>query len=260
MSGRPAPLRSLDPSTLFPGKTALFLDFDGTLAEIVDRPEAVTVTPAVHRSLARLQENTGGALAIITGRPIGDIDRFLAPLKLPAAGVHGLERRAANGRTVTAPIDAPMLEELRRRLSGVVDAEPGLMLEVKTGSMALHYRRRPELERLCLEAVEKIVAGLDGLEVLHGKMVVEIKAGRSTKGDAIAAFMEESPFRGRLPLFAGDDRTDEDAFAEIARLNGVSIKIGAGGTRAAFRARGVAQFHRWLADLAAVFGTERQAG
>jgi trehalose 6-phosphate phosphatase len=149
---------------------------------------------------------------------------------------------------------------LHERLARLADAEPGLLLEVKTGSIALHYRRRPDLERNCLEAVEKAIADLHGLETLRGKMVVEIKAGRSNKGDAIADFMKETPFRGRVPIFAGDDVTDEDAFREIARLSGLSIKIGSGDTSAGYRARGTAQFHQWLNDMASAFDSGRRVG
>lgn len=257
---RPAPLGSLDQASLTAARTAIFLDFDGTLAEIVDRPEAAAITPAVHSTLVRLQRATGGATAIVTGRTIREIDGFLEPLRMPVAGVHGLERRGTDGEIVTAPIDAAVLKVLHERLARLADAEPGLLLEVKTGSIALHYRRRPDLERNCLEAVEKAIADLHGLETLRGKMVVEIKAGRSNKGDAIADFMKETPFRGRVPIFAGDDVTDEDAFREIARLNGIAIKIGSGDTSAGYRARGTAQFHQWLNDMASAFDSGRRAG
>lgn len=257
---RPAPLRSLDQASFNAATTAIFLDFDGTLAAIVDRPEDAAIGPAVHSSLGRLQRATGGATAIITGRTIREIDAFVAPLRMPVAGVHGLERRGTDGKIVTAPIDVAVLKILHERLARLADAEPGLLLEVKTGSIALHYRRRPDLERECLDTVEKTVADLHGLEILRGKMVVEVKVGRSNKGDAIGAFMEEPPFHDRVPIFAGDDVTDEDAFREIARRNGISIKIGSGQTSAGYRARGTAQFHHWLSDMASVFDTGRRAG
>src|SRR5690606_21653317 len=128
------------------------------------------------------------------------------------------------------------------------------------GSLALHYRRRPELARQAKAAAHRATDGLEGLDILHGKMVVEIKTGKATKADAVAAFMQEPPFIGRIPVFAGDDVTDEHAFGEIARLGGVSIKIGAGKTSAAYRAKNTDELRAWLAFLAESFASRQLAG
>src|SRR5690606_16559295 len=160
------------------------LDFDGTLADIAERPDAVFVASTTHDLLARLQRETGGATAIVTGRPISEIDGLLAPLRLPVAGVHGPERRGMTGEPVWAPIAETALETLKDRLARFAGGLPGLVLEGKPGAVALHYRNRPDLERRCLGAVREAVADLEGLDILHGKMVVEIKAGKGTKGDA----------------------------------------------------------------------------
>jgi trehalose 6-phosphate phosphatase len=257
MAAEPAPLLSFDHTGLQPETTAIFLDFDGTLADLAERPDDVSVPAATREIIARLQRSTQGALAIVTGRPIADIDRFLAPLVLPVAGVHGMERRNAGGDRTAAQIDRKVFTTLRSRLQAFTDARPGLLLEIKQGSMALHYRQRPELGEECAAAVHRALDGLAGFHVLHGKMVIEVKGGKATKADAIAAFMKEAPFRGRLPLFAGDDVTDEDAFRGIAQVNGISIKVGSGATAASFRTEGTATFRGWLGLLADSFDSRR---
>lgn len=255
-----APLLSFDHEGLYPANTALFLDFDGTLAEIVDDPEAVTIHPGLRDLLAGLEVGTAGALAIVTGRAIRDIDRFLAPLTLPVAGVHGLERRTASGEMMTGSFNEATLDIVRCRLEAALEELPGTAIESKPGSLALHYRRHPELAKQAMEAVHRAVDGLEGMDILHGKMVVEVKTGNATKADAVAAFMREDPFAGRIPLFAGDDVTDEHAFGEVARLGGVSIKIGAGQTAATFRARDTAELRTWLTGLAESFAARQLAG
>lgn len=260
MPGRPKQLISFDHLALNPEETALFLDFDGTLADIAEHPEAVALHPDTKGLLSRLEKSTGGAVAIVTGRQIETIDHFLSPLRLPVAGVHGMERRDAKGDIVSVAVEGAQLEMLHGRLEALVDRISGTVLEVKPGSLAFHYRRRPELAEECVAAVHEAVDGLDGLQILHGKMVVEIKSGKATKADAVAAFMLEEPFRDRIPLFAGDDVTDEDAFREVARLEGVSIKIGKGATRASFRAESTDAFRDWLARLAEGFETRQMAG
>ncbi|WP_173931698.1 trehalose-phosphatase [Chelativorans sp. Marseille-P2723] len=256
MTGQPAPLISLDPSNLKPESTALFLDFDGTLADIAEHPDAVSVPAVTCDILRRLERSTQGALAIVTGRPIDHIDRFLAPLYLPVAGVHGLERRTARGTRSAVAIDEKGFGALKRKLKAFADANPGLLFETKRGSIALHYRQRPELADAAAAAVHAALDGHSGLHILSGKMVIEIKAGEATKADAIAAFMKELPFRGRRPLFAGDDVTDEDAFREVARSEGISIKIGSGTTAASFRSEGTDAFRAWLARLADCFDSQ----
>lgn len=250
MAEKPEPLSALDHTSLRPRKLAVFLDFDGTLADIAERPDAVSVPRQTRDALQRLDRSTQGALAIITGRSIDEIDRFLAPLTLPVAGVHGLERRTAGGKRTRAAINGEALEAVRQRLELFAGQHPDTLLEVKPGSVALHYRRRPDLAQESTLAVHAAAEGLTGLHILHGKMVLEVKAGRATKADAVASFMGEQPFQGRMPLFAGDDVTDEDAFQQIGLMKGISIKIGHGNTVAAYRTEDTASFRRWLGDLA----------
>lgn len=258
MPAHPADLPASAHLDLHPGQTALFLDFDGTLADIVDHPEDVSVHADIIAALERLCDTTNGAVAIVTGRAILDIDRFLAPLKLPVAGVHGLERRAATGAITSAMTNSLALEAVSGHLERLQSEILGTQLERKPGSVAFHYRRRPELAEECIAAVHRAIEGMEGLQILHGKMVVEVKAGKATKADAIAEFMHEEPFQGRIPVFAGDDVTDEDAFVEIARRGGISIKIGSGATVAAFRMAGTVDFRGWLLSLAASFEGQQQ--
>lgn len=205
---------------------ALFLDFDGTLVDIAPQPEAVVVPDGLVPMLGALQQYLGGAVAVISGRPMSQIDDFLAPLRLPLAGVHGAERRGANGEVTLLP--AHPLQQVEDAANALAQQHPALLVENKRGSIALHYRQAPELEALCLETMHSAVDQSPGLTLLHGKMVVEAKPGGASKGRAIEAFMHEPPFAGRLPVFVGDDFTDEVGFSTVQRLGGLGIKVGEG--------------------------------
>jgi trehalose 6-phosphate phosphatase len=229
---------------------SFFFDFDGTLTEIAETPTAVVVEERVRQALEILIDVTGGAVAIVTGREIESIDQLLAPLKLPVAGVHGYERR--NGGAI---VSAPAAEESAARAVGKVltsfeSHNPGLLLEKKRGALALHYRLRPELESLCLSLVEDLASRLNDVVLTRGKMVVEMRLHTATKGTAIKDFLQEKPFAGRVPVFAGDDVTDEDAFVAVNEMNGISVKVGPGATAAHARAGSVAEFVAWLFDTA----------
>lgn len=251
MSDHIRSILALDPSILHPERTAFFLDFDGTLAPIVEHPDAVSVPLQTMNALSRLAEN--GIVAIISGRSIADVDRFLSPLELPVAGVHGLERRSADGTVHGAPISEQALKDVSEHLSEFVIRNPGLILETKRGSIALHYRQRPDLAEASAAMVADAIGTHPELHVLPGKMVLEIKAGDSTKGGAIRAFMEEHPFAGRRPFFAGDDVTDEEAFPIVSQYGGITVRIGDGLTAAQYRCPGPAAFSEWLTALAHSF-------
>jgi trehalose 6-phosphate phosphatase len=212
---------------------ALFLDFDGTLVEIAAHPEAVRVPAGLVGTLGRLQRLLGGAVAVVSGRPIAQIDGFLDPLALCVAGVHGAERRRADGSRDWLPV--PPLQPVEDCASALVREHPALRLETKRGSLALHYRQAPQLEGLCLHAMAEAVARAPGLALLRGKMVVEAKPAQATKGQAIEAFLREPPFAGRTPIFVGDDVTDEPGFAVVQALGGVGVKVGPGPTVAMHR-------------------------
>lgn len=240
---------ALDPATA--ATLAVFLDFDGTLVEIVERPDMVEISPETLAALTRLYRGLNGAVAVITGRAIGDVDRFLSPLKLPVAGVHGLERRLTGGEVRGAAVDSESLDAVTAGLQAFVAAAPsGLILEPKAGSIALHYRARPELEGDCVQAMDDAVHGVEGLHVLRGKMVIEARVDGTDKGGAVAEFLAEPPFAGRMPFFAGDDVTDEFAFDTVNKSQGISVKIGPGDTAARYRADSTDQFLRWLRALA----------
>ncbi|MEQ8268437.1 MAG: trehalose-phosphatase [Parvibaculum sp.] len=230
---------------------ALFLDFDGTLTELAPTPDAVRLDADMPLVLSSLMENLGGALALISGRPLAELDRFTG-LVLPGAGVHGLELREHPDATPHPPADAAGIVLIERALARMVREDPRLVLEQKPGAVALHYRRAPEREAECRSAMAEAVAATTGLHVIEGKMVLEAKPGHVNKGYAIENLMKVPPFAGRLPVFAGDDRTDEDGFAVVRAQNGVTIKIGTGPSLADYRVASVAAFLSWLKEVASV--------
>jgi trehalose 6-phosphate phosphatase len=242
---------------------ALFLDVDGTLLHFAQTPDAVVVSEQLRAALGRIAPLLDHALALISGRPIAELDRLFAPLRLPVAGLHGLERRDAAGR-LHLLADDEGLNELRDPLAAFAARCPGVLLEDKGRALALHYRQAPEAEAEARRLVGRLVAaGGGGLRMLDGKMVLEIKPDASHKGDAIAAFMREPPFAGRCPVFAGDDVTDEDGFEVVNELGGVSVLVDGGReTAASHRLDDVGAVLDWLSalpDALAGAGVEERA-
>ena len=229
--------------------SALFLDFDGTLVDIAPQPDEVIVPSGLVPALESLSQYLGGAIALISGRPIGQIDQYLQPLQLPAAGVHGAERRSANGEVTFVATHS--LHLVQDTVAALVARHPGLRVENKRGSIALHFRQAPELEHECVEAMKAAIEDSPGLTLLRGKMVVEAKPGGASKGHAIEAFMQEVPFAGRTPVFVGDDITDEVGFATVQRLRGLGVKVGNGNTVAWQRLPSPADFRSQLQAAAA---------
>jgi trehalose 6-phosphate phosphatase len=219
----------------FPANAAFFIDFDGTLAALAEDPALVRVEARAMRLLEALRTRTEGAVAIVTGRPLATLDRMLAPFVLPVAAEHGAVRRDAARRLHAGAEGRVAVEQAVERLQSQADRHSGLLLERKTASVALHYRKRPELEAYCAQAVQAVLADIPGLDLIPGKMVFEIKLPGADKGKAVEAFLQEAPFAGRVPIMIGDDVTDEYAFAAVNRLGGISIKIGEGETVAAYR-------------------------
>lgn len=233
---------------------ALFLDVDGTLLEIAARPQAVSVPAELRELLRRLSLATGGALALVSGRAIADLDALFDPLTLPSAGLHGFEHRGARGvcRRRAAPSTAA-LELARRAMHQLARQHGGLLVEDKRFALALHYRGAPQLEDTVLAAMQEVAARVrDELELQRGKRVVELRPAGATKAQAVAAYLEEAPFAGRMPVFIGDDLTDEPAFELVNRSGGLSVLVGDPRPSAA-RARlaDVAAVRAWLADLQA---------
>lgn len=205
-------------------RSALFLDFDGTLAPITDTPGGVAVDPALNNLLLRLKAALKGRLAIVSGRPVAEIDRLTDSAAICVAGVHGLERRTNSGALTLSPAD-PAIEHVREALQVFSDAWPGLLIEPKGSSVAVHYRQAQQAKEAVFELVERLAAST-GLQIQPGQMVVELRSPGPDKGDAVRAFMAEQPFAGAVAVFIGDDLTDEPAFEAVNALGGLSIQVG----------------------------------
>ncbi len=228
---------------------AYFFDIDGTLADIADSPGGVRLDPALRRLIQDLYAAAGGAVALISGRTIPDIDALMEGVRLPAAGQHGTERRDAAGRITHHAAPVAQLDWAHDQLAVAAARRPGLLLEHKGLSLALHYRRAPRLGGYAHRLVRSLLPKLGGKYCVQaGKRIVELKPAGKDKGVAVVEFMAEEPFRGRTAVFLGDDLTDEYGFATVNRLKGHSIKVGAGPTAARFRLRNVAAVRAWLAQ------------
>ncbi|OZI30284.1 trehalose-phosphatase [Bordetella genomosp. 10] len=226
---------------------AFLFDMDGTLAPIAASPEQAAVPAATRETLEKLREACGGALAIVSGRPISEIDHLLAPEVYCAGGLHGAQLRGPDGRQTQLGVDSEAVAAMVRALLPLAQAHPGLQLEDKGLSLALHYRNAPDLQGLVSEAVNAaLLPHTHGFVLQPGKMVLEIKPRHASKAGAITRLMDMPPFAGRRPLFAGDDLTDEAGFEAIHRMDGVSIKIGDGETRAQWRMPTPAALAAWL--------------
>lgn len=240
------------PAVLPPEQTAFFFDFDGTLVDLAPTPDGVLVRPDMLALLADLRRVTHGAVAVVSGRGIESIDTFLGMPDLPIAGLHGAERRDANGDTQRIGFHDQRLLHMEQVLAEVVRTHAGMLLEIKGAALALHYRNAPEHEGVARAATERLAAEFADAYVLQpGKMVYEIKPKDVDKGRALRAFLDEPPFAGRRPVFAGDDLTDEKGFAVVNEKGGVSIKVGGGDTIANTRVESVEALLGWLAALVA---------
>ncbi|HEX8758289.1 MAG TPA: trehalose-phosphatase [Steroidobacteraceae bacterium] len=233
---------------------ALFLDVDGTLLEIAASPQAVSVPDDLRERLRALFLASSGAVALVSGRAIADLDALFAPLALPSAGLHGFEHRGTSGAYRRRPLpSAAALQAARSVMLDLASRHPGLFVEDKHFALALHYRGAPQLEDLAVTAARDTAAHASGeLELQRGKMVVELRPAGATKAKAVAAFLEEAPFAGRRPIFIGDDLTDEPAFELVNRLGGWSAVVSATRPSAArVRLADVVAVRSWLAHLQA---------
>lgn len=209
-------------------EVAILLDVDGTIIDIAPTPRAVWVPPTLCRTLSTLLKRTSGALALVSGRSIGDLEILFAPLQLPMIGGHGAEVR----RSPDGPVDRhrarPLDNDLKRRFAAIKSAGPGILVEDKGYGLALHYRLAPDLEQTVCDRVAAVCAELPvgTIEILSGKAVIEIKPVGFNKGSAVRELMQRKPFVGRRPIFIGDDRTDEAAFAVLPELDGIGFSVG----------------------------------
>src|SRR3954469_23263990 len=241
------------PGALVPhlSECALLLDIDGTLLDFAPTPREVWVPPGLAKTMNRLLERTSGALALVSGRSLNDIDLIFAPAEFPAVGGHGAEMRLSGEGEAVAAHAPPLDKDLKKRLAAIAQLSPGILLEDKGYSLALHYRLAPHAEKAIYEAVSLIRADLPNapIEVLPGKAVCEIKHSGFTKATGVMELMTHEPFKGRRPLFIGDDVTDESVFAIMPDLDGLAFSVGR-------RAHGVAghfdepqDVREWLAHL-----------
>jgi trehalose 6-phosphate phosphatase len=241
------------PRALVPhlSQAAILLDIDGTLLDLAPTPREVWVPPGLAKTLNQLLIRTSGALALVSGRSLNDIDLIFAPAQFSAVGGHGAEMRIVTDSEAVVTHAPPMDQELKRRLAAIARLSPGILLEDKGYSLALHYRLAPHAEQAIYAAVSLIRADLPNapIEVLPGKCVCEIKHAGFSKATGVLELMTHEPFRGRRPIFIGDDVTDETVFAIMPNLGGRAFSVGR-------RAKGVdghfdepRDVREWLAHL-----------
>lgn len=204
---------------------SLFVDLDGTLAEIRERPS--DVRPDSERTWLLLDacDQMAGRVAVISGRPIAEVDLILERACISVAGLHGLEWRSPLGE-YNAWSAHPAISEAADVFSAFAAAQPGLEVERKGQSVALHYRRAPQAEEAVLDLAQRL-ADASGLDLQPGAMVAELRTPGADKGSAVLSFQRDVPFRGSLPIYIGDDLTDEAAFRAVAAQGGVGILVGA---------------------------------
>src|ERR1700676_467178 len=233
------------------GECAILLDIDGTLLDLAPTPREVWVPPGLAETLSRLYDKTSGALALVSGRSLNDIDLIFAPAQFPAVGGHGAEMRISTDSEAVATHAPPMDKELKRRLAAIAKLSPGILLEDKGYSLALHYRLAPHAEKAIYAAVSLIRADLPNapIEVLPGKCVCEIKHSGFTKATGVLELMTHEPFKGRRPIFIGDDVTDETVFGIMPDLGGLAFSVGRRATGVADHFDEPRDVREWLAHL-----------
>ena len=235
-----------------PDTMALFLDVDGTILEFSKSPDDVDVPETLLPVLEKLHARLSGALALVSGRTLANLDRLFAPLYLPAAGLHGFEIRGAEiSQDVHEALSAAINGE-RAFLHETFAGTPGILIEDKGPCIAIHFRQAPALAHTVDEIVNEAQARLGpSFETLHGHMVRELRPAGIGKGHAVNQLMPQPPFEGRVPVFIGDDVTDEDGFEAVNTLNGISVCVGARRpTRARTMLADVTSVRNWLGNLA----------
>ena len=241
------------PDSLLSGdlaQIALLLDIDGTLLDIASTPRQVHVPPDLRETLAHLSEQTGGAVALVSGRPLTEIDLLFAPLRLPGVGEHGAEVRLGGAEPIEVRAK-PLDPTVKRMFAAIAEVGPGILIEDKSYSVALHYRLAPQHERLIWERAAHIQASLtaSGIELLPGKMLLEVKQSGCSKARAVRELLARQPFAGRRPIFLGDDVTDKGVFALMPEVDGVGISVGERDRYARFHFEHPADVRLWLGQL-----------
>ena len=238
----------LPPPPALDDRCALFLDVDGTLLDFAPHPDAARVPDGLREVLAALHRRLDGALALVSGRPVAGLDTLFHPLRLPAAGLHGLELRSGEDGTRAPPVPDALTEVLDRARAFAAP-RTGTVVEDKGSAVALHWRAAPEHADEMRGFAEAAVERLPGYRLQHGNQVAELRPEGADKGDAIATLAGEPPFRGRTPVFVGDDLTDEHGFEVVNERGGTSVLVGD-------RQPSAARYR--LADTAAVLAWLRQ--
>lgn len=205
---------------------ALFLDIDGTLLDIADSPENVSVSEQLRADLAAASKLLNGALALVSGRTIDNIDRLFDPLKLAASGQHGSEWRPTASAPAQPVVDQPLPAGLHAAAAKLATLHPGIVVERKSHALAVHYRHAPALGPEIGARLAQSMSGLEGLMLMPGKFVWEIKDAAQSKGTAVERFLQQPAFANRIPVFVGDDRTDEDGFRAVEKHGGISFAVG----------------------------------
>ena len=232
------------PPQIDPAAHGFFLDLDGTLAPIVDNPQDVSLPDRTRHLLTRLVAATDGAVAVVSGRALADVDRILGTLQLPISGSHGMELRLANGAGGSADqsgMPTPVIDRVEE-----FAVLHGVTSERKPGAIALHYRKTPDQADACRAFVDTLTSEDETLRALHGKMVSEVALKGIDKGGALEKISATDGFIGRTPIMVGDDVTDEDGFRAAQAQGGFGIKIGTGETHAVHRLDDVEAFADWL--------------
>jgi trehalose 6-phosphate phosphatase len=246
----PAPAPSLD--------WCLFLDVDGTLIELAETPFDIVAGEELKTLLQSVAERLGGALALVSGRSIEYLDALFRPLRLPAAGLHGVERRKASGLMHGASFTDSQLDRARAALALLVEAHAGTLLEDKGRTIAIHFRMAPQFEPELRQAVASIAAQLGpNYQVQPGSMMLEIKPRGFNKGSAVKAFLQEPPFSGRTPVYVGDDLTDIDGFRVVDDQGGISIAVGES-VQAQYHLDNPMAVRRWLDGIAGLVDSRRE--
>ena len=232
-------------------RDALLLDVDGTIIDIAPTPEAVVVPESLKLSLSRVRERLGGALALISGRTLAAIDELFVPLKFTAAGAHAAELRLDPDGEVKR-CGVPLTPVEKAAFAAVTKLDPRLRIEDKVYTLAVHYRNALEFEDQVIALMREQVTKLrEDLRILCGKAVVEVKTRGFNKGTGLRQIMEHPPFRGRRPIFFGDDVTDEDALAVVPEFSGLGISVGRLLPGAGFQVSSPQAVRLWLARLSA---------
>jgi trehalose 6-phosphate phosphatase len=224
-----------------------FLDVDGTLIDLAETPDGARSPDGLTELLRSLHARSGGAVAVVSGRSLADLDRLLVGAPVAAAGLHGIERRDPKGRVTGVALTTAPIARVAAEMEVHAARHPGLLLERKGPALALHYRRRPALAgyagRLANAALRQLGPSY---RLQRGKRVLELRPHGADKGDVVRDFLAFTPFRGTRPVFVGDDLTDEAGFAEVERHGGMSIKVGPGRSAARWRLPDATAVRDWL--------------